>query len=213
MPDISRSGGTLHYAFVDESGTADPFSGSHFLVVALLSTTRPRPLELHVKRAHKKHGTSLALGEIKASSSRAPVIERLLRAIAQEPVAIVSVIVDKRHIVRPPRDAEEIFREAVTRVLRHAVSRWPRLEVLLDRRYTNQTLCSRLERRIREGIADLHPQAVVIRQEDSIAHKALQAVDHVAWAFFQKYERGDDRFYQIIADKVVVEEIVEIVKW
>ena len=65
-----RVSGPLCHAFIDESGTVAPFSGSHFLVIALLGTTRPRPIELLVKRALKKYGTSLASGEMKADASR-----------------------------------------------------------------------------------------------------------------------------------------------
>jgi len=54
---------------------------------------------------------------------------------------------------------------------------------------------------------------VIIRQEDSIACKELQATDYIAWAFFQKYERGDSRFYEIVADKVVVEEVISRRLW
>lgn len=50
-----RVSGPLCHAFIDESGTVAPFSGSHFLVIALLGTTRPRQIELHVKRAFKKY--------------------------------------------------------------------------------------------------------------------------------------------------------------
>jgi hypothetical protein len=54
----------MHYGFLDESGGADPFSGSHFLVVGVLSTNVPRPIEpcpeqgrrVHVKRARKSLG-------------------------------------------------------------------------------------------------------------------------------------------------------------
>lgn len=203
----------LHYAFVDESGTVDPFSASRFLTVALLSTPKPRSIELHMKRAHKKYGTSLASGEMKASVSREAVAQQVLKAIAQEPVVIVAVVVDKREIVRPPGDPEDIYREAVTRVVRCAISRWPRIDICLDRRYTTKRLRYRLEKEIREGTADLHQEVVIIRQEDSIACKELQAVDYVAWAFFQKYERGNRRFYQIIADKVAIEEVIKQRLW
>jgi len=203
----------LRYAFVDESGTVAPFSGSHFLVITLLATTRPRPIELHVKRAHKKYGTSLASGEMKADVSREVVIERLLRAIAREQVAIIAVVVDKRDIMRPPEDPEDIYREAVARTVRHAVSRWLRIDLCLDKRYTTKRLRYRLEKEIRERIADLHQEVVIIRQEDSIAQKELQAVDYIAWAFFQKYEREDERFYQIIANKVIVEEVIRRRLW
>jgi hypothetical protein len=208
-----RVSGPLHYAFIDESGTVAPFSGSHFLVIALLGTTRPRPIELHVRRAFKKYGTSLASGEMKADASRGVVVKQLLRAIAQEPITIVAVIVDKRDIARPPKDPEEIYRETVTRAVRHVVAKWPRIDVCLDKRYTAKRLRYELEKAIREGIVDLHQEVVIIRQEDSIACKELQATDYVAWAFFQKYERGDNRFYEIIADKVVVEEVISRRLW
>jgi hypothetical protein len=208
-----RVSGPLRHAFIDESGTVAPFSGSHFLVIALLGMTRPRPIELHVKRALKKYGTSLASGEMKADASREVVVKQLLQAIAQESVTIIAVVVDKQNIARPPTDPEEMYREAVTRVVRHAVARWPRIDVCLDKRYTAKHLRYELEKVIREGIADLHQEVVIIRQEDSIACKELQATDYVAWAFFQKYERGDSSFYEIIADRVVIEEVISRRLW
>jgi hypothetical protein len=33
------------------------------------------------------------------------------------------------------------------------------------------------------------------------------------WALFQKYERGEERFYEIIEDKVLVEEVVKRKLW
>jgi len=198
----------LHYAFVDESGTAAPLSGSHFLVVALLAAVKPRSIDLHIRRAHKKYGTSLASGEMKANSSRAEVVEQLLRVIASEPVAIVAVVVDKQSIVRPPSDVEEVYRQTVAQVVWHAVKRWPRIDLCLDKRYTTKRLRYRLELEIRERISDLPQEVVIIHQEDSIAYKGLQAADYVAWAFFQKYEHGDNRFYRLIADKVMVEEVL-----
>jgi len=203
----------LQYAFVDESGTVDPFSGSHFLVIAMLSTAKARPIELTIKRALKRYGTSLASGEMKASASREVVVQHLLQALANEPIAILAVVVDKQHIARPPDDLEDIYREAVTVAIREAVARWPRMDVNLDKRYTAKHLRYRLEKEIREGIADLPQEVVMIRQEDSIASKELQAADYVAWAFFQKYERGDTRFYDIISGKVVVEEVISRRLW
>jgi len=43
----------LHYAFLNESGTVGASNGSHFLLVAVLTTTKPRDLELPVRRALK----------------------------------------------------------------------------------------------------------------------------------------------------------------
>jgi hypothetical protein len=51
---------------------------------------------------------------------------------------------------------------------------------------------------------------VVIRQEDSMKVKALQAVDYVVWAFGQKHARNDDSYCRLIGNKVVVEEVIEV---
>jgi len=97
-------------------------------------------------------------------------------------------------------------------VVRHCVERHPRLELWLDKRYTKPALRDRLERTLREGIADLAQQVVLVHQEDSRKQKGLQAVDHVAWALYQKYERGG-RLHQILEGKIVVEEVVSHHLW
>ena len=75
-----------HYSFVDESGTTSPFSGSRFFVVAILDTRNPRKVELHVRRLHKRFGTSLKSGEKKADTSQEKTIKRFLSTIAREQI-------------------------------------------------------------------------------------------------------------------------------
>ncbi len=150
---------------------------------------------------------------MKAAVLEERIIERLLQSIVEEDIEIVTVIVDKRAILRPPKDPEDIYREAVTRAVAHCVERWPRIELFLDKRYTKRSLRFELERVVREGIAGLPQEVVLIRQEDSRNRKELQAVDHVAWAVFQKYEAGDDRFYNILKDKIVIEEVIRHHLW
>lgn len=203
----------MRYGFVDESGDVNPFSGSRFLVVTALVTCDARPIELHVKRAREKLGRRALSNELKATSSTHHVVERLLRCISEEEVVIVTVVFDKRTIRRPPEDNEEVYRVLVTRTIVHCVQKFPRIELWLDKRYTTASLRYDLERTIREGIAGLPQQLVLIRQEDSRNSRALQAVDQIAWAIFQKYEVQDERFYQIIKPKVIVEELLERPLW
>ncbi len=79
----------------------------------------------------------------------------------------------------------------------------------MDRRYTHEHLRHKLEWHIREEIADIERQAVVICQADSVRVKSLQTVDFVAWALWQKYQWGDDSYYRIIEDRLLVEELVK----
>lgn len=201
---------TLHHAFLDESGGVALFvPGERFLVIAVLITTKPRALEWVLKRARKRFGDALASGEMKAAHSAEKTIRWILAAIARQDVGIVAVIVDKQGIVKPPKDPEDLYRRAAARAIRLCVERWPWLEVALDRRYTHDHLCRKLEWLIREGIADLEKQAVVLRQIDSMRVKGLQVVDFIAWALWRKYQWADDSYWRIIANKVMVEEVIE----
>ncbi|MBM3129172.1 MAG: DUF3800 domain-containing protein [Chloroflexi bacterium] len=152
-----------------------------FLVVAALVVSTPRSLELPIKRAFKRFGGSRATGEMKATRSSDKTIRWVLESIAQEEVSIVVVALDKRGIVKPPKEPESLYRRAVARCVRECVERWRHLEVILDKRYTHQYLRQKLEWHIRESITDVPNQTVVIRQEDSRAVKQLQSADFVAW--------------------------------
>lgn len=101
------------------------------------------------------------------------------------------------------------IRQAMVRVVCLCVERWPRLDVTLDKCYTHAGLRQELEFSIREGLADTPGQVVVIHQADSLGVKALQAVDYVTWAFGQKHARNDDRYCQLIGEKIVAEEVIE----
>jgi hypothetical protein len=203
----------MHYAFMDESGTAGIETGTHFLVIAVICGNQARDIEIPVQRAQKKFGTSLASGEMKANNSRESVILRLLGELVKEDIQIVAVIVDQKAVVRPPRDGEEIYREAVSRTVHHLVERWPRIQICLDQRYTNDKLRFELERRIREEIVDLPQKVVLIRQLNSQSQRGLQAADFIAWAFFQKYERGNSRFVDVLESRIVQEELIMKKTW
>jgi len=199
---------TLKYAFIDESGTVGASTGTRFLVVAALVVVNPRDLEVPVRRALKKTGRDLTTGEIKASRASGKNNLRMLHAVANHAAGIVAVIIDQKAISIPPANPEEIYRQAVTRAIHILLENFQRVDICLDKRYSNAEFRDKLEQHIREDIMDVHPQMALIRQQSSYERKELQAVDAVAWAFFQKYERGDARFYDAIALKVIAEEVI-----
>lgn len=203
----------MHFAFIDESGTVGIPGGTHFLIVALLSTGQPREIELPIRHAMKKYGPSLSRGEIKAANFEEKAIARLLTEIAKGDVSIFATIVDQSVIIKPPVEMEDIYRRAVSKTVYKLVEQCPRVNICLDRRYTNERHRFELESKIRESIQDLPQKVVMIQQENSVSRKELQAVDAVAWAFFQKYERDNACFYDLISSKIIAEEIIQERDW
>ena len=96
---------------------------------------------------------------------------------------------------------------AVARAIAHATERHSHLHIYLDKRYTNLKQQRALEQRIREALAHIPDQVVIIEQVDSTVYPGLQAVDFVAWAIRRKHE-GDGAWAELIQHRVVVEELL-----
>lgn len=204
---------TLHYAFIDEAGSVALSRKNHIFIVAALCLENPRAIENVINKAQKKYGSSLASGELKAKKSEEKLIAYILSALAQEHIEVFSIVIDHRILEKPLQDSEDIYRWAMTSLAEKLVTRYPRIEITLDRRYTKESLRYKLEKAIREGISNLPQQYVLIRQEDSQPARGLQAVDFIAWAFFQKYERKNNKYYQQIISCIVEEEFITKQIW
>lgn len=178
--------------------------GNRYFVVAVLIPSAPRSVELHIRRARRSLHRQTPLSELKAAQSDPIVIRRLLEAIGSEPCEIYAIIVDKQGIKE--QQAEIMYQLVVARVIADAAERHPQLYIYLDKRYTNPEQRLTLEQHIREGVAHIPDQGVIIEQADSTAYPGLQAVDFVAWAIRRKYE-GNRGWADLIQDRIVKEEL------
>lgn len=207
---------TLYYAFMDESGTVGTEDGTHFLVIAVTTLSNPREVEKPIRnvfrRAVKKFGAN-AVSEVKASDLEEPVVLRLLEELAEKDITIMATIVDQSAIRIPPKNKEDIYRRAAAWTVRRLAEKFSRLDLSIDKRHTNAHLRRLLEKAIRDEVESLPQQNILIQQENSITRKELQAADAVAWAIFQKYERGDARFYDVIESKIADETIIRQKDW
>lgn len=183
------------------------------MVVAVLVTEAPRSIELHVKRTRQRMGRKVRPQELKATWSESRVVERFLDGLDRDDVSVVAVVVSKNAIVRPPVDPEEIYRTAVARAIRLCLAQWPQLHLHLDKRYTNSKLRQALEQTVSQELVEDAHQGLLIWHDDSQGQLCLQAVDFVAWAIAQKYERSDESAYVHIAGRIVVEEMIDESLW
>jgi hypothetical protein len=198
----------MDYAFIDETGNIGISEQSHFLIVAAFSTETPRYYERAIRKAQKKFGSALSSGELKGKKSNDKLIETVLTGLQKRPIKIYAVIISQNILKTVSKSDEDVYRWAIARLVRKLVRRSPRMEIVLDKRYTKESLRYRLEKFIRQEISDLPQQYVLIHQEDSLHRKELQAVDFIAWAFFQKYEHGNCQYYEIFQSCIEEEEVV-----
>jgi hypothetical protein len=142
---------------------------------------------------------------------RVSIVTRFLRYIAELDVEIVTVVLDK-HVASACPEPEDWYRLACAEAARHCLERYAWLKLAIDRRYTNEMLRDRLGQSIFVRAASTSERTTVgliqIEHLDSTQEKGIQAADAVVWSLGQKYERGDDELYNIIKDKIIVEEVL-----
>ncbi|MCU0510578.1 MAG: DUF3800 domain-containing protein [Anaerolineae bacterium] len=196
----------MRYAFIDECGSTALFRPEDpVLALAAVVTDSPRRLELIARRAMRR--LPQPRPEIKASQISRGLLEWILSAVASEPLAIACVCVDKRSATRRLRDPEEMYRLAAGRLVYACVSDSPELSITLDRRYTRGRLSDELDLALRLAASAAR---LTISYQDSLKRKELQIADCVAWAVAQRRRCGDDRIFQLIAEKVVFEETIAL---
>jgi hypothetical protein len=202
-----------YHAFIDESGNIYPTEQSHFLLIAALGVEDPTDISRTIRRIKKRNRSSLPPDELKARKMKPAMIKKMLACIAQSHVQIVTVIVDPYILHHLPDDEEDVYRWAVARTVFHVVEKHKGVEIHLDRRYTKEALRYKLEKQIRYSIRNISGQYVLVRQEDSNRCLGLQAVDVIAWSIFQKYEKNDCQYYDLIAPLIVKEEWLSKKQW
>jgi len=197
----------LKYGFGDEAGDVGWAARStRYLVVAVILTDEPERLRRVVARIRRGMGKKLKqIPELKAYHTPRSGVTRLLRKVAKQDVEIIAAVWRKDEKARPG-DPEDGYRHLCALAAKRCVGRYPQLSLVLDKRYTNARLRDLLVKTIIGGIGD--SAVLVLQQSESRREKALQVADAVAWGIFQRYERGDMTFYDIIQGKIIVEEVV-----
>ena len=187
-------------AFIGESWLSSPSSDEYFLAVVSVITTNRRSLELTARRL-KRTPKLKAKSELKASASSPKTIEKFLRALANNPsVSIVATIWKGRR--SEVGDYEKLYQSLVGWYSLQTVRHNARIDLFIDKRYTNKEQQRELEGAIRESIAVIPGNVVRVFQEESHVVQELSAPDFVAWALMERYGRANSRFYNIIRSKI-----------
>jgi hypothetical protein len=173
-------GENIRIAFIDESGNVAISKSGHLLLIAAVCTDDSISLVRLVRKSQKKYGSSLRSGELKGKNERPEMKREFLQALADKGVEIYSIVIDRKILENPPKDPEDIYRWAMARLVKKIVNKYPRMDIVLDKRYTTEQLRIQLEKSIREAIVGIQCQFVMIYQEDSARRKELQAVDIIA---------------------------------
>jgi len=193
----------MHYGFLDESGILEKKAkeGNHF-IVSVVVVANPAEIKDVVKVARKKSRGKFRVGStFHAYKEGKSFVKNVLRELAQREVEIIVGVWDKRR-KRTRMGKNELYGDLVAQTVKMALKLYPKLDLVLHKRYTDPEFQRRLHDAIVNKVKNMDSVFVAISQQDEKQRRELELVDAVAYAIFQKYNRKNSEFYEIIKERI-----------
>jgi len=200
------------YVFLDESGNLDftPKGTKYFLIGSI---TKERPFEACKEMMELKYDLAEDGDPVEyfhaaedVQTTRNAVFRIIKKHLAG--VHVDTLIVDKRKTSPGLQQEMRFYPEMLGNLLRHILSRVqlePFKEVIV---FTDRVPINRkkeaLEKAIKRTLSVTLPAGTRYRivHHDSKSNFDLQIADYCNWAVYRKWERGDQRHYDLIAPAV-----------
>jgi hypothetical protein len=195
------------HIFLDESGDLGFHSNSsNHIVIALLITKNPLAIQRCIKkiRQRKLKKKLKELPEIKFNKSNDNIREKTLKCIAKEPVDIAYIVLNKNR-VNPDRQFHK--QKIYNFITGHLMRSLPFESDIHSKLIVDKRSCSKIIRYdFDQYVKEKATFNLDITHENSEYNQCLQATDFIAGAIYRKYESGDDRFYNLIKDRIAIAE-------
>lgn len=207
----------MAYLFLDESGDLGfDFSKkktSHVFVVTCLFTEDKRPIEKIIKKTHsglrKKYKRKF--GVLHCVKEKPITRMRLLRRLCEKDCAIMIIYLNKKKVYTRLRDEKAVLYNYVTNILldrictKKLISAKDHLHFIVSKRETNKFMNENFKSYINSHIKNKRNIDISVNIKMPAEEKSLQIADFVSWSVFQKYEYGDNSYYQLIKNKIIEE--------
>ncbi len=193
----------VRYLFIDESGDLGR-EGSRYLVLSCLIVSDEKPLERIIKNA-RRHTFKKQLRkacEIKANKSSPDVIKHLLTKLNSVPDArIVYVVLEKKKVLsRYLQDNKhKLYNYVAGKLARYLELEDDQVIMRIDKSKGRQMLQEDFNAYFENNLKQNSKVAKIeIYHSYSQNWEGLQFADLLAWACFQKFERGNDEYIDLI---------------
>lgn len=198
----------MDYLFIDESGLLG--TKSEYMVIVGLLTKDNKSIEHIIKnmRRNKFRKQLNDVSELKASKDPEEIIEYLLRKLDEKDYKIIAIIFNKKNIYKfDYQNSFPLLYDIIASEIAKKLEINDNLEIYIDRSKKSNEIAD-FNKRFKNNIHNPNNYKINITHEDSMFLKCLQIVDYVAWSFFQKYERNNSYFINLLSkDKIVLKEI------
>ena len=164
-----------------------------------------RKVFLSLPRATKRKNS----GVLHAHYEKVSTVAKLLTGLAQKDVEIASIRLDKRKVlltISPHELYASIIVTLINRLyLDGVISGIDEIVLVASRMNTNRKLNISFSESVVNRMSGTNFNINIVKPSDD---KCLQAVDFVSWALWQKYEKADNTYSDLVTDKIVKEYVM-----
>jgi len=187
---------------------------SNFFVITLLFIEGSKgPIEKIIKKTHSQLAKKFKrrIGVLHAVYEKPVTRQRILKGIAKKDCLVMTIYLNKKKVFTNLQDEKQVLYNYVTNILldriyvKKIISSDKSIELIASRRETNKFLNENFKDYLRRQVKSIHKGTIQISIKTPAEEKCLQATDFLSWAFFRKYEKGDDSYYNIFNGKIVEE--------
>jgi undecaprenyl pyrophosphate synthase len=207
----------MAYIFLDESGDLgfDPKKkSSKYFVVTFLFVENKGPVEKAIKKVARnlsRRELKKYVGVLHACKEKPKTITKVLSLLSEKDISILSIYLNKKKVYTKLQDEKHVLYNYVSNILldriltKKLIPIDSQVHLIASRRETNKFLNKNFENYLKKQVKNNHQVDIHIEIKTPSSEKGLQAVDFVCWAIYQKRERGDESYYNLIKQKIVEE--------
>lgn len=207
----------MAYIFLDESGDLgfdfNKPKTTKFFVITLLFVSSKRPIEKCVRLVHRglRQRYKKIHSVLHATEEEPATRQRMLNKLAEKDCAIMAIYLNKKRVYTKLQNEKVVLYNYVANILldriitKRLIPKTEPVCLIASKRETNKFLNENFRNYLKEEVKNTHKLDVYMEIKMPAEEKALQAVDFVSWAIFRRLEYGDDRYCNLIKNKIVEE--------
>jgi len=202
--------------YLDESGDMgfDFTKGgtSNHLLITFLILNECRPVNFLVKKVFKsllKTTKRKNNDMLHAYYEKNITVKRMLSGLTLLDVQIATIRLDKRKVLLTA-NVHELYTGMVVSLVNRLytegiIDNSSDIMFIASRKNTSRKLNEDFSESVVNRTSNINLSIDIVKPSDD---KCLQAVDFISWALWQKYEKNDETYSEIIANKIVKEYVM-----
>lgn len=210
----------MTYIFLDESGDLGfdkNKKSSEYFIITILAIEDKKKLEKIVKKVHRnlrKNTKKLPGGMLHAYKERPITRKRLLTYISTIKPHIMTICLNKKRVYTKMHNEKHILYNYVTNILLDRVFRKKLLSsvrninLIAAKRETSKFLNENFSSYLTQQARQNHNTHLTVSIQTPTEETGLQAVDFVSWAIFNKYEKKNNEYYDLIKKRIIEENML-----